>query len=158
MLDKKTLALLILAAFALWLVLGQSKTGYSMNTAGGRTGGMQADIMGMNIDPTADYGFGERAAVGAGASVGQASYMGNEVASDEQFGSFSPDAILAGQNYLDPRQQIGFPETIGGNLRNANRQERSEPPNPRAFPSPWNLSTIPPDLMRPAFEIGTGTF
>ena len=81
-----------------------------------------------------------------------------EVSTDEDFGNFSPDAILSGQNFLDPRTQIGFPETIGGNLRNANRQERSEPPNPRTFPSPWNLSTIPPDLMRPAFEIGSGEF
>jgi len=76
-----------------------------------------------------------------------------EVVTTEDFGQFSPDAILSGQNFLDPRAQIGFPETIGGNLRNANLQERSEPPNPREPVSIFNLSTIPPDTMRPKFEI-----
>ena len=76
-----------------------------------------------------------------------------EVVTTEDFGQFSPDAILSGQNFLDPRAQIGFPETIGGNLRNANRDFRSEPPNPRDAVSIFNLSTIPPDVMRPKFEI-----
>lgn len=76
-----------------------------------------------------------------------------EVVTTEDFGQFSPDAILSGQNFLDPRAQIGFPETIGGNLRNANRDFRSEPPNPRDAVSIFNLSTIPPDTMRPMFEI-----
>jgi hypothetical protein len=76
-----------------------------------------------------------------------------EVVTTEDFGQFSPDAILSGQNFLDPRAQIGFPETIGGNLRNANRDFRSEPPNPRDSVSIFNLSTIPPDTMRPKFEI-----
>lgn len=76
-----------------------------------------------------------------------------EVVTTEDFGQFSPDAILSGQNFLDPRTQIGFPETIGGNLRNANLQERSEPTNPRDPVSIFNLSTIPPDTMRPKFEI-----
>ncbi len=76
-----------------------------------------------------------------------------EVVTTEDFGQFSADAILSGQNFLDPRAQIGFPETIGGNLRNANLQERSEPPNPRDPVSIFNLSTIPPDTMRPKFEI-----
>jgi len=76
-----------------------------------------------------------------------------EVVTTEDFGQFSPDAILSGQNFLDPRAQIGFPETIGGNLRNANRDFRSEPANPRDAVSIFNLSTIPPDTMRPKFEI-----
>lgn len=76
-----------------------------------------------------------------------------EVVTTEDFGQFSADAILSGQNFLDPRAQIGFPETIGGNLRNANRDFRSEPPNPRNPVSIFNLSTIPPDTMRPKFEI-----
>jgi hypothetical protein len=76
-----------------------------------------------------------------------------EVNATEDFGQFSPANILSGQNYLDPRSQIGYPETVGGVLRNANRQERSEPINPRDPVSIWNLSTIPPDTMRPRFEI-----
>lgn len=79
-----------------------------------------------------------------------------EVATQEDFGEFAPDDILKGQNFLDPRDQIGFPETIGGALRNANQQVRSEPPNPRAPVSIFNNSTIEPDQMRPPFEIGSG--
>jgi hypothetical protein len=136
MMDRQTLALLLLAAIALYLVMGQNKAGYVLST--GNTPGFE---------------FGESAEPSMGSNM-----IPREVSTDEDFGNFSPDAILSGQNFLDPRTQIGFPETIGGNLRNANRQERSEPPNPRTFPSPWNLSTIPPDLMRPAFEIGSGEF
>ena len=82
------------------------------------------------------------------------SLLPKEIASQEDFGSFSPDAILAGQSYLDPRAQIGFPETTGGVLRNANWDVRSEPVNPRTPVSIWMNSTIVPDLMRPQFEIG----
>lgn len=82
------------------------------------------------------------------------SLLPKEIASQEDFGSFSPDAILAGQSYLDPRAQIGFPETTGGVLRNANWDVRSEPVNPRQPVSIWMNSTIVPDLMRPQFEIG----
>jgi hypothetical protein len=71
----------------------------------------------------------------------------------EDFGKFAPDQILQGQNYLDPRSQIGYPETLGGVLRNSNLQIRSEPVNPREPVSIFNLSTIPPDTMRPRFEI-----
>jgi len=74
---------------------------------------------------------------------------------NEDFGAFSPDKILQGQNYLDPRSQIGYPETLGGVLRNANRDIRSEPINPRQPVSIFNLSTIPPDTMRPRFEIAS---
>ena len=134
--DRQTLALLLLAAIALYLVMGQNKAGYVLSSG---------DDRGYVIDDRESQRMG-------------ANLIPREVSTDEDFGNFSPDAILSGQNFLDPRTQIGFPETIGGNLRNANRQERSEPPNPRTFPSPWNLSTIPPDLMRPAFEIGSGEF
>ena len=79
-----------------------------------------------------------------------------EVATQEDFGQFAPSEILKGQSYLDPRNLIGFPETIGGALRNANQQVRSEPANPRNPVSIFNTSTIPPDQMRPAFEIGQG--
>jgi hypothetical protein len=77
-----------------------------------------------------------------------------EPVSQEDFGSFSAESILSGQNFLDPRAQIGYPETVGGTLRNANLQLRSEPTNPRDPVSIFNLSTIVPDTMRPAFEIG----
>ena len=75
------------------------------------------------------------------------SLLPREVASQEDFGEFVPDDILKSQNFLDPRQQIGFPETIGGALRNANQQIRADPPNPKN-PYTWNNSTIVPDLMQ----------
>jgi len=82
------------------------------------------------------------------------SLLPKEIPSQEDFGDFSADAILSGQSYLDPRAQIGFPETTGGVLRNANWDVRSEPVNPRTPVSIWQNSTIVPDLMRPQFEIG----
>jgi len=85
--------------------------------------------------------------------VSAAGLIPREITTMEDFGKFAPDAILKGQNYLDPRSQIGYPETIGGVLRNANRDFRSEPINPRTPVSIFNLSTIPPDTMRPHFEI-----
>ena len=74
------------------------------------------------------------------------SLLPREVASAEDFGEFAPEDILAGQNFLEPRQQIGFPETIGGALRNANQQIRAEPAAPKE-PFVWNNSTIVPDTM-----------
>lgn len=75
------------------------------------------------------------------------SLLPREVASAEDFGEFAPEDILKGQNFLEPRKHIGFPETIGGALRNANQQIRSDPPNPKD-PYVWNNSTIVPDLMQ----------
>tara|TARA_B110000858_G_scaffold170259_1_gene199961 strand:+ start:142 stop:594 length:453 start_codon:yes stop_codon:yes gene_type:complete len=75
------------------------------------------------------------------------SLLPREIASEEDFGQFAPEDVLAGQNFLDPRQQIGLPETIGGTLRNANQQIRKDPPNPKD-PYVWNNSTIVPDLMQ----------
>jgi len=110
-----------------------------------------------------DFDYGQGLSVGNSAmvqgfkgpafDVSGAGLIPREVTATEDFGQFSPDRILSGQNYLDPRSQIGYPETVGGVLRNANRDFRSEPINPRNPVSIWNLSTIPPDLMRPRFEI-----
>lgn len=74
------------------------------------------------------------------------SLLPREVAQGE-FGEFSPEDLLKGQNFLEPRQQIGFPETIGGALRNANQQIRADPVNPKQ-PYVWNNSTIVPDTMQ----------
>ena len=53
--------------------------------------------------------------------------------------------------------QLSGIDTVGGTLRNANLQLRSEPPNPRAQVSPWLNSTIEPDLMRVPLELGCGS-
>ena len=92
-------------------------------------------------------GPGEAGNVGMNKGTGLASsLLPREVASDEDFGQFAPEDILKGQNFLEPRQQVGFPETVGGNLRNANQQIRADPPNPKD-PFVWNNSTIVPDTM-----------
>ena len=57
-------------------------------------------------------------------------------------------------NLLKAGSLIGI-DTIGSTLRNANLQERSEPPNPTTSVSPWLNTTIEPDLMRWPLEIGT---
>jgi hypothetical protein len=89
-----------------------------------------------------DGGCGSQMGVGLASSL-----MPRDVATQEQYGQFAPDDILKGQNFLDPRQQVGWPETIGGNIRNGNQQLRADPPNPKdAYV--WNNSTIVPDLMQ----------
>ena len=157
--NRKGLAIVVLVIVILFLLFGPKKSGFgagsvplgpqgyelSMGAANG--GGMVAsgtmmpapvqDAMGDNI----------------GQTVSSASLIPKDVVATEDFGQFSPDKILGNQNYLDPRSQIGYPETLGGVLRNANQDIRSEPLNPRDPVSIFNLSTIPPDVMRPKFEI-----
>jgi len=73
----------------------------------------------------------------------------------QEFNSTKPDGegILSGINLLDSGYHIGS-NTIGQSLRNANRQLRSEPPNPQVAVSPWQNSTISPDLPRRPLEVG----
>ena len=99
-----------------------------------------ANLSGTNID--LNIGCAMNAGVGLASSL-----LPREMASQEDFGQFTPDDILKGQNFLDPRNQIGYPETLGGTLRNANQQIRADPPNPKQ-PYTWNNSTIVPDLMQ----------
>lgn len=65
------------------------------------------------------------------------------------------DGILSGVNMLDAGFHVGV-NTVGQSLRNANRQLRSEPPNPQVNVSPWLMSSIGPDLMRRPLEDGEG--
>ena len=163
--DRKGLAILILGGVILLLLVAPKRSGYS---------GGGSDVFGANLRPgarnvshngmlgnTRGGAFNEDAGefasyTGAGSSpdvVSSASLIPRDVVQTEDFGQFSPEQILSGQNYMDPRSQIGYPETLGGVLRNANQQFRSEPINPRTPVSIFNLSTIPPDTMRPKFEI-----
>lgn len=75
------------------------------------------------------------------------SLLPREIASQDDFGQFVPEDILSGQNFLDPKNIIGIPETMGGALRNANQQIRAEPPNSKNS-YVWNNSTIVPDMMQ----------
>ena len=68
-------------------------------------------------------------------------------------------SVPAGQGSLDDKNNLnaGFHigvNTVGQTLRNANRQLRSEPPNPQVKVSPWLQSTIEPDVNRKPLEIG----
>ena len=95
---------------------------------------------------TGPSGPGSECQMKAGTGLAS-SLLPREVASQEDFGEFAPEDVLAGQNFLEPRQQIGFPETVSGALRNANQQVRADPPNSKE-PFVWNNSTIAPDTMR----------
>ena len=61
--------------------------------------------------------------------------------------------ILNGINFLSSGYSIGV-NTVGQSLKNANRQLRSEPPNPQVSVSPWMNSSIGPDLLRRPLEVG----
>ena len=60
---------------------------------------------------------------------------------------------IDGPNFLNPENLVGI-NTVGQSLRNANRQLRSEPPNPQVKVSPWLRTTIEPDTNRKPLEIG----
>lgn len=66
------------------------------------------------------------------------------------FGEFAPKA-LQGQNFLEVSKQIGI-DTQGSSMKNANRQLRSEPANPRQNVGPWLGSSIDADLLRRPLE------
>ena len=59
---------------------------------------------------------------------------------------------LKNKNFLTAGYHVGV-NTVGSTLRNANMQLRSEPPNPQMKVSPWNQTTINPDLNRRPLEI-----
>jgi hypothetical protein len=173
--DGNGLAILILLALSAMMLLMPQRSGFEpapsdagaalassgpmINQGGVQNDGPSALMPGGDGLLAPFSSAGEGMFSGGGFKIGQVQSDPNvglipkEVVTTEDFGQFSPDAILSGQSFLDPRAQIGFPETIGGNLRNANRDVRSEPPNPREAVSIFNLSTIPPDTMRPKFEI-----
>jgi hypothetical protein len=129
-----------------------TRAGYTMTPLmqGENDNGMYASVNGSQ-GPMVDVCALKNGGTGLASAL-----LPKEVATQEDFGQFAPDDILKGQNFLNPRDQIGFPETIGGALRNANQQVRSEPQNPRTPVTIFNNSTIEPDQMRPPFEIGSG--
>ncbi len=63
------------------------------------------------------------------------------------------EGSLKGRSFLQAGHNIGI-NTVGQTLRNANLQLRSEPPNPQVLVSPWNQTTIEPDVNRRPLEIG----
>ena len=73
----------------------------------------------------------------------------------QEFNTGKPvgEGILQGINLLDSGYHVGV-NTVGQSLRNANRQLRSDPPNPQVSVSPWMNTTIGPDLPRRPLEVG----
>ena len=63
--------------------------------------------------------------------------------------------MLADRNFLDAGHHVGI-NTVGQTLRNANYGLRSEIPNPQIKVSPWQQSTIDPDVGRKPLEMGAG--
>ena len=61
---------------------------------------------------------------------------------------------LGDKNFLTAGYHVGV-NTVGQSLRNANRQLRSDPPNPQVKVSPWMQTTIEPDANRKPMEIGS---
>jgi hypothetical protein len=65
----------------------------------------------------------------------------------------SGQGCLQDKNFLTAGFHVGV-NTVGQSLRNANRQLRSDPPNPQVKVSPWMQTTIEPDSNRKCFEVG----
>lgn len=143
--NQNILMLVAVAALIFLLFSMTNKSGYAI---------VEREYTPFGLAPSAGPSAGPAAApadvVCGGMNKGTglaSSLLPREVASAEDFGQFAPEDILKGQNFLEPRKQIGFPETVGGALRNANQQIRADPPNPKD-PYVWNNSTIVPDLMQ----------
>jgi hypothetical protein len=72
------------------------------------------------------------------------------------FASRYPNGVgaLSEKNFLTSGYHVGI-NTVGTSLRNANVGIRSEPANPIQHVSPWNNTTITPDVNRRPLEIGS---
>ena len=141
--DKKSIVVIVVAIVLIWFLFfsgPKAKSNYKISTPDYAS----ADLSNTNID------LANSCAMKSGTGL-SSSLLPREVATQDDFGQFAPDDILQGQNFLDPRSQIGWPETIGGTLRNSNQSERAEPPNPKMAYT-WNNSTIVPDLMQRALN------
>ena len=141
--DSKSMVIIGLVLALLFILFGPASTKSSYMYAPPNVGG--PDYAPSNLAGT-DINLTTTCAAQSGVGLAS-SLLPRELVTQDDFGQFAPDDVLAGQNFLDPRSQIGWPETIGGTLRNGNRQERAEPPNPKQA-YVWNNSTIVPDLMQ----------
>jgi hypothetical protein len=140
--NKKSLVVIAIVLVLLWLAFSGKSSGYGKKSMYTLQSGDLApsDLAGTNIDLSNSCAM--KSGVGLSSSL-----LPREVATSDDFGQFAPDDILKGQNFLDPRQQVGWPETIGGTIRNGNHDLRVDPPNPKSA-YVWNNSTIVPDLMQ----------
>jgi len=161
-LSPKTIMVVVVIAALLFYLFGSSNTASKYKKEmyvkqDSSSAGKAKSVSGANLDD--DYGTyapanlkGTNISVDMGCSMNAgtglaSSLMPREVASQEDYAQFAPNDILKGQNFLDPREQVGWPETIGGTIRNGNHDLRADPPNPKDS-YVWNNSTIVPDLMQ----------
>ena len=153
-LSPKMLVVLVLVAVALYFLMKPAAAAKMNSTSyySPRPAGVDMEddevYAPANLAGT-DINLGASCAMNSGVGL-SSSLLPREMASQEDYGQFAPDDILKGQNFLDPRSQIGWPETIGGSLRNANQQLRADPPNPKQG-YVWQNSTIVPDIMQRDF-------
>lgn len=70
-----------------------------------------------------------------------------EIPGEKSWDINAPNNILANQNFLSATQQIGV-DTVLGSLRNPSYDIRNNIPNPINVVSPWNQTTILPDLEK----------
>lgn len=135
---RQALIALAIATVIYFMLANNTKSMYSVQETMYAPSGYGADVGPSEPGTACEM----RAGTGLASSL-----LPREVASQEDFGEFAPEDVLAGQNFLEPRSQIGFPETVSGALRNANQQIRADPPNTKE-PFVWNNSTIASDTMR----------
>lgn len=144
--NRTTKNLLMLGALVVLVYLLFNMNGKSAYTLKERDF-MEIEQVGPSAAPQKEAKPQQAAGCQMNAGTGLASSLLPREVAQGEFGEFSPEDLLKGQNFLEPRQQIGFPETIGGALRNANQQIRADPPNAKQ-PYVWNNSTIVPDTMQ----------
>ena len=121
---KQNIVMLLAVATLIFLLfkMNSTKSGYAVTERQYSAFGA-APAAGPTAAPAAtSNGCGMDKGTGLASSL-----LPREVASAEDFGQFAPEDILKGQNFLEPRAQVGFPETVGGALRNANQQIRKDP-------------------------------
>ena len=78
---------------------------------------------------------------------------------NSQWSSLNPSTVNQGDMLAADMLQAGYHtglDTIGQSMKNANLQERSDPPIPKQNVGPWNQSTNEPDVFRRPLEIGSG--
>lgn len=145
----RSIVVVIIAVLILWYLFSKSgSSGYTSSVDISEVKGMDADMSDKEYAP-AQVGSsnGQIESMCSGGVGLSSALLPHEMASQEDYSQFNPKDILKGQNFLSPRDQIGWPETIGGTIRNATYDIRSEPIIPKKEYT-WNNSTINPDIMR----------
>jgi hypothetical protein len=133
---SKNIVMLVALAVLVYLLFNMKSTStYASFAADGQ-------VVGPSPSPQRAVNCAAQAGTGLASAL-----LPREVSQDEDWGQFAPSDVLKGQSFMDPRAQIGVPETAGGSLRNANQSIRAEPPNKKEV-FVWNNSTIMPDLMQ----------